>query len=939
MMTAVRLIQPRASRFRLSSFVASLVFLIGAVMSGSVSAQQVQIPTGTPSSASSGSGSNPMCITFCINNTRITPVTLKGIDNYMASGNSNVLWKLYYSATSLSGAANTTTWTPIDSAVGPIVTSTNIYPLLSTINFTIPAGATYRFALICASASINYGGSGVTPNTHTVAGINLFRGDYQISSANVGYAGPAASPGFQPRFFCGTVYLDTMAAICTGTPGIPTITTTPFTTATALCSGSTTILNATSPNLGGGISHQWQSGPSATGPWTNVTNGSGATTLSYTTGPVTANTYYRLAVLCANSSITSYSIPFLVPIGSPQPGIISGLSTYCPGDPEVYSVPFISGGVYTWTLPPGWTGFSTTNSITVTPGPGTSAQTISVTVTSPCGPMSIARTRSILPGSAPGPPGTINGNQFICGNTAQTYSVPAVGGAASYVWTLPPGWTGSSTTNTINVSTNSNSGTISVKAINGCGQSSVNTLAISVISALPNPGTITGPDTVCSGALNTYSIAPVNGATSYTWTLPSGWSGTTTGTSIQAFAGTASGTMKVTAYVACATSPVSDTDIVVRSTVNPSVTISAPTATLCQGTPITITAAPSFPGSAPTYQWRVNGIPVAAFGSSYTSNTLVKGDSVSVTMTSNAACATTTTAVSNVLLPNITPSVMPGVSINTVPPIVICKGTPLTFNTISFGTGATPSYQWYKNGTLITGATGTTYTDPSLNDGDTLSIEMTTSAACAVVPVAQSNKVGVRVDDPATPTVNISVSPSEVVTGDPLTFTATHTNGGATPDFQWMRNGVNIPFETGSTFTSSTLSPGDHITVRMLSYAACVDPETVSSNAIVLKSGGLGIENVAGVAEVMLYPNPSNGSVNVAVTGWDASLSGRPVQVDVMSAMGQSVYHAELVPVVNGAGWKTQLQLGDAVSNGSYFLRLSAADGAFKASLPFQLKR
>ena len=73
------------------------------------------------------------------------------------------------------------------------------------------------------------------------------------------------------------------------------------------------------------------------------------------------------------------------------------------------------------------------------------------------------------------------------------------------------------------------------------------------ILSLANP-VITGNDTVCSGTLQAYHIAPVPGATSYTWILPSGWSGTTTDTSILIFAGTGSGTLSVTAYVACASS-------------------------------------------------------------------------------------------------------------------------------------------------------------------------------------------------------------------------------------------------------------------------------------------------------------------------------------------------------------------------------------------------
>ncbi len=772
---------------------------------------------------------------------------------------------------------------------------------------------------------------------YTSTGLNISQGSGSGNRRMYGSATSASSSGADGSLL--TMGIDVAPANCSGTPLTPLITSAAFPAATPLCAGSTTVITASDPNLPvNGMAYQWQSSSTSTGPWTPVVGGSGATTLTYTTGPISTNTYFRIGATCTNSSLTTFSNGFLVPVGSPQPGIITGASTFCPGDPEVYSVTPVPGGSYTWTLPAGWSGFSSSNTITVTPGPGTTPVTLAVAVTTPCGPISIQRTRSIVPGSAPGPPGTISGNAYICGGTTQTYSVLPVGGAINYVWTLPTGWIGGSTTNSINVTTNNSSGPITVKATNGCGQSSVNNLPVTVIASLANPGPITGKDTVCSGSLQTYSILPVNGATSYTWTLPSGWSGTTTGTSIQAFAGAATGGLTVTAYVSCATSPVSSKNIAVVTSVNPSVSISAPIATLCQGTPVTITATPSFPGTLPTYQWKKNGVAVAAFGPTYTTNSLMKGDTVNVTMTSNAACASNTAATSNTLAPNITPSVMPGVSINTVPPINICKGVPVTFTTASNGTGPTPSYQWFKNGSMIPGATNTTYTDATLNNADTLTIQMTTSALCAITPLATSNKVGIRVDDPITPTVAISASPSEyILTGQPVTFTATTSTGGATPDYQWQKNGVNIPFETSDIYTASDLKVGDNITVKMLSYADCVTPGLVTSNIVVMKSALAVGGSQSGAGSITIYPNPNNGRFTIAATAWDAAFSGKQVRVDVLNSVGQSVYHMELIP--SAAKWQTQVSLGSDVANGRYMLRIGTDDGSVRTTLPFILNR
>jgi len=306
-------------------------------------------------------------------------------------------------------------------------------------------------------------------------------------------------------------------------------------------------------------------------------------------------------------------------------------------------------------------------------------------------------------------------------------------------------------------------------------------------------------------------------------------------------------------------------------------------------------------------------------------------------MISTAGCATDSSVESNILKPSISPSVLPGISINSVPPIAICEGTSVTFTTTSTGTGSTPGYQWYKNNVAISGANNASYTDAALVHGDTLTVSMTTSALCATSPTANSNKVGVEVRDMVTPKVDIEVSPSEVVVpGQPLTFTVTPANGGASPDYQWLKNGVDIPFETGDTYTSSTLQPGDHISVRMLSYEPCVDQPQATSNEIILK-GSLGIRPTAGAAgNVKLYPNPSSGRFTVSVSSATLSV-GAKVSLDVINVLGQVVHHAELIP--SGANWQTQIDLDPGLAGGNYLLRMSSEDASVDAAVPFVLNR
>jgi hypothetical protein len=82
--------------------------------------------------------------------------------------------------------------------------------------------------------------------------------------------------------------------------------------------------------------------------------------------------------------------------------------------------------------------------------------------------------------SVPAQPGAISGNTSVAFGSNQTYSVAAVSGATSYTWSLPSGWSGSSTSTSISATAGSAGGTISVTANNSCGASAARTLAVSV---------------------------------------------------------------------------------------------------------------------------------------------------------------------------------------------------------------------------------------------------------------------------------------------------------------------------------------------------------------------------------------------------------------------------------------------------------------------------
>jgi len=274
--------------------------------------------------------------------------------------------------------------------------------------------------------------------------------------------------------------------------------------------------------------------------------------------------------------------------------------------------------------------------------------------------------------------------------------------------------------------------------------------------------------------------------------------------------------------------------VTVTNNVTPAVTIAASTATtICAGTQVTFTATPVNGGATPTYQWFVNGISQGAASVTNTfTYTPLNGQSVTCTMTTSLPCNTTPTANSNALVFTVNPVVNPTVTINAAPAGAICAGTSVTFTAVPNNGGMAPTYQWLSGGTPIAGQTANTYTSTALTNGQVITVQMTSSAACPTPAVATSAPVNMTVNPVLIPSVSIVAAPAGAVcAGTNVTFTATPINGGPGVAYQWTVNGANVGGNS-PTYASTTLNNGDNVQVTITSNALCAAPLTASSNII-----------------------------------------------------------------------------------------------------------
>ena len=344
---------------------------------------------------------------------------------------------------------------------------------------------------------------------------------------------------------------------------------------------------------------------------------------------------------------------------------IIGSNLVCPNSVQVFSISPVAGALsYTWALPAGWTGSSTTNSITATVV-GTASGFVRVTANSACGAGNTVSMYDSV-NSVPAQPTFVFGNTTFCQGSAQVYAINGIFNATDYTWTMPNDWSGTSTSNSINATAGNLGGIISVTANNSCGSSVARTLTVAGITVPPQPNIVTGPTAICINSTNNYSVATVIGATGYTWSFPSDWTGSSTTENVTATAGIISGNVVVTADNTCGSStPQTLAVAVVSSVIQPGIISGNATPCNASSQTYSIAAVPC----ATDYVW---SFPSGWSGSSTTNSiTLIVGSQsgiISVMAHDNSGNSLPQTL-------NVTVTSIPAIPTSITGNIIVCQAT------------------------------------------------------------------------------------------------------------------------------------------------------------------------------------------------------------------------------------------------------------------------
>ncbi len=550
----------------------------------------------------------------------------------------------------------------------------------------------------------------------------------------------------------------------------------------------------------------------------------------------------------------------------------------------------------------------------------TGLKTVTLIATNSSGSDTLTQTNYInVTAVAPAVPPSITGPLGVCAliGTDIVYNCPLVNGAVNYNWTVPSGATlvSGQLSNVIHVVFNNGftTGNITVNASNGCGTSANRVIAISAPPPA-TPGPISGPTVVCGVTSTIYSVPAVPGASSYTWTVPTGVTGMTInsgqGTNaiqVTISSGTVIGEVKVQATGSCGTSGIDSIAITKKPQIPGA--IAGPTS-VCGQTTATYSVAPVF--GATSYGWTLPAGMTAVGNATGTSiNVSIAGTFVSglVKVSAINACGnipgTSITVYGNV----------PQTPVSLSGPTAVCGLSTATYTTPAVS-GAT-GYLWTATGgATISGAnTGLSVTVNFSGTAGTIAVQATNPCGAGTARTLNLSVAAAQpgaITGPANVCGMLTATYSVASVGNGYTYNWVVPSGMGTTTFTGQgTTSITVSCPQGSTSTAGTLKVSSSNTcnstsaIRSMTVTRCL-------NAVAMSGDENSFSDI--------YPNPATTEFTLSIDNEKWTIENGQLVLEIYSVLGEKMQSAI---IINNQSTINISQL----SNGIYFVRLINGDG------------
>lgn len=272
-------------------------------------------------------------------------------------------------------------------------------------------------------------------------------------------------------------------------------------------------------------------------------------------------------------------------------------------------------------------------------------------------------------------------------------------------------------------------------------------------------------------------------------------------------------------------------------------------AAICEGDSYTLAIDAN---NASTYQWFQNGSPISGANSATYTIPSFAGPNIGnygVQMTN--ACGTTSSQAVQLSI-EFPPQI--NSSLNSA---ALCEGQSVNYSTVN--QGSNPSYQWFFNGSPISGANNFEYNINNITLADDGGYYLEISNSCGT---ATSNTAILDV----APGITFNNHPSDVTVCDGTNHTFSVDFNGTATGIQWHFNGVDIPGATGTSYTINNISTTDAGNYDVEITSACGTSVSNSAELTVEETPAI----VSGLSPVVICEGSAlNLSVNATGTDLD----------------------------------------------------------------------
>jgi hypothetical protein len=159
--------------------------------------------------------------------------------------------------------------------------------------------------------------------------------------------------------------------------------------------------------------------------------------------------------------------------------------------------------------------------------------------------------------------------------------------------------------------------------------------------------------------------------------------------------------------------------------------------------------------------------------------------------------------------------------------IGICAGSLVTFTSSICNGGASATYQWYKNGVIISGANSSTYTSTTLTDGDQIYVGfLTVNSNSITTNIINSSTISL--------TSTAGTTAQTICFNNAITSVTYSTSGASGATFTGLPSGVNGIWSNNVVTISGTPTVSGNFTYTVTLVSDCVGTNTTTGTITVL---------------------------------------------------------------------------------------------------------